>query len=300
VAEKRGKKKIVRVESEPAAAEPKAAATEAKTAASTAPSTNVETPSRAERTWAPTPEAKKQATTFRLAAGGLWLLAILGEVLAIFWVLQQSPVNMVLLIVLIVVIGALAIGGSLLWKRANRLDPASENEPVRFFVQNQLGAIITIIAFLPLIVLILANKDMDPKQKGIAGGVAIAVAAVATYFGMSFDPPSVEQYSEESNIIEELTGQDLVYWTRSGSVFHVCSDVPDVNRESQDGQIYEGSVADAHAAGKSRLVSYWDREAVNYCGYTQEQVDAVKVATGAEGDAADSDDEPADEPAEDE
>jgi hypothetical protein len=146
-------------------------------------------------------------------------------------------------------------------------------------VQNQLGAIITIIAFLPLIILIFLNKDMDAQQKGIAGGVAIAVAAVAAYFGMSFDPPSVEQYSEETNIIQQLTGEDLVYWTRAGRVFHVCADVPDVNRESQDGQIYEGTVADAHAAGKSRLVIYGDREAINYCGYTQEQVDAVKAGT---------------------
>ena len=41
---------------------------------------------------------------------------------------------------------------------------------------------------------------------------------------------------------------------------------------------YSGGAGDdvlteAHAAGKDRLVSYWPREAVNYCGYTQEQVD---------------------------
>lgn len=237
-------------------------------------------------TWTPTPEAKQQATKFRLIAAGLWLLAIAGEAFAIFWVLRQDPVNMVLLIAMIVVIGALAIGGSLLWKRANRLDPASKSEPTRFFVQNQLGAIITVIAFLPLIVLIFANKDMDGKQKGIAGGIAVAVAAVAVYFGIDFDSPSVEQYTEESNIIEQLTGEDLVYWTKSGTVFHVCEEVPDVNRESQDGRIYEGTVADAHAAGKSRLVSYWQREAVNYCGYTQEQVDAVEAGTSGSGDDA--------------
>lgn len=260
MAAQRKKKAVVRVESVAAAT------TEAETEATT---------------WKPTPEAKKQATKLRLIAGALWLVAIAAEAFAIFWVLQQSPVNMVLLIILIVVIGALAIGGSLLWKKANRLDPASRKEPLRFFVQNQLGAIITMIAFLPLIILILLNKDMDAKQKGIAGGIAVAVAAVAAYFGMSFDPPSVEQYTEETNIVQELTGENLVYWTKSGSVFHVCAEVPDVNRESQDGQIYEGTVADAHADGKDRLVSYWAREAVNYCGYTQEQVDAVTASTSS-------------------
>ncbi|PZF79788.1 hypothetical protein [Jiangella anatolica] len=255
-----------------------------------------------EPTWTPTPEAKGKATKFRLIAGGLWLLAIAGEAFAIFWVLQQDPVNMVLLIALIVVIGALAIGGSLLWKRANRLDPARRSEPTRFFVQNQLGAIITVIAFLPLIVLIFTNKNMDGKQKGIAGGIAVAVAAVAVYFGIELDSPSVEQYTEETNIVEQLTGENLVYWTRSGSVFHVCEEVPDVNRESQDGRIYEGTVADAHAAGKSRLVSYWQREAINYCGYTQEQVDAVEAGTSGSDDSGDDATEPADDataPAED-
>ncbi|NKF33718.1 hypothetical protein HER21_45665, partial [Pseudomonas sp. BGM005] len=55
------------------------------------------------------------------------------------------------LLVLLVVIAVLAITGSILWKKANRLDPARKSETVRFFVQNQLGAIIAIVAFLPLI-----------------------------------------------------------------------------------------------------------------------------------------------------
>ena len=245
-------------------------------------------------TWTPTPEAKKQATTFRLIAGGLWLLAIAGEAFTIFWVLRQVPVNMVLLIILIVVIGALAIGGSLLWKKANRLDPASKEDKVRFFVQNQLGAIIAVIAFLPLIILIFTNKDMDGKQKALAGIIAIVIGGGALALGVDYNPPSVEQYTAESNTIEQLTGQDLVYWTKSGSVFHVCAEVPDVNKESQDGQIYEGTVADAHAAGKDRLVSYWQREAVNYCGYTQEQVDAVENAAETETDS----EEPAEAPEE--
>lgn len=261
----RKKKEVVRVESAP-----KARTGSSAGGGSDAPD---------EPTWTPTPEAKKQATRFRLIAAGLWALAIGGEAFAIFWVLQQDPVNMVLLIISIVVIGALAIGGSLLWKKANRLDPASKKDTVRFFVQNQLGAIITVIAFLPLIVLIFTNKDMDGKQKGIAGGIAIVVLGIAGFIGADLDAPSTEQYAEETNIVEQLTGENLVYWTRSGSVFHVCAEVPDVNRESQDGRIYEGTVADAHADGKSRLVSYWQREAVNYCGYTEEQVAAVEAGT---------------------
>ncbi|MGH3703422.1 MAG: hypothetical protein ACRDT9_02225, partial [Agromyces sp.] len=64
---------------------------------------------------------------------------------------------------------------------------------------------------------------------------------------------------------------------------------------SKDGQIYEGTVADAHAAGKDRLVSYWEREALNYCGYSQEQVDAVvgAIAPVDDGPAEAPEDAPA-------
>ena len=65
-----------------------------------------------------------------------------------------------------------------MWKAANKHDPASRADSARFFFQNQLGAIITVIAFLPLIVLILMDKDMDPKNKKIAGGIGIVLAAV--------------------------------------------------------------------------------------------------------------------------
>lgn len=217
-------------------------------------------------TWQPTVEANKKATTFRLVAAALWVLAIAGELFGIFWVLAQDDVNMVLLIGLIVVIGALAMGGSYLWKKANRLDPASRKDTVRFFVQNQLGAIITVIAFLPLIVMIFLDGDMDKKDKTIAGGIGIAVMVAATLFGVEWDSPSVEQYTEESNTVKDIVGEDLVYWTKEGEVFHLCAEVSAVNRESKDGKIYEGTVAEAHEAGKSRLTKQVEMER-KQCGF---------------------------------
>ena len=247
--------------------------------------------------WTPAPEAKAKATRLRWISWAAWLIAIGIEAFAIFWVLKQVPVNMVLLIALIVVTGALSVAGSLCWKQANRLDPASERNGVRFFVQNQLGAIVAIIAFLPLIILIFMNKDMSGKQKALAGGIGIAVLIVAGLFGTSFESPSQEQYAEETNIVEQLTGQNEVFWVKGGSVFHVCAAVPDVNKESKDGQIYQGTVAAAHEAGKDRLTKRWQNEALNYCGYTQEQVDAVEAALA--GDTADetpTEDAPAEDP----
>lgn len=222
--------------------------------------------SPSEPTWKPTPEAKGQATRFRLIAAALWALAIAGELFGIFSVLRRDPVNMVLLIGLIIVIGVLAIAGSLLWKKSNRLDPASRSDTVRFFVQNQLGAIVTVIAFLPLIAMIFLNKDMDKKQKSIAGGIGIVVLVIASLFGVDWNAPSVEQYDAESSKVVQITGQDLVFWTKAGNVFHLCKDVSAVNLESKDDKIYSGTVADAHADGKDRLTKQVEQE-TRQCGF---------------------------------
>ena len=254
--------------------------------AQTADSDTVETGANAPG-WKPTAEAKGKATQFRVIAWIGWLVAIALEGFLIYWVLQEWPehddtLNMIVLIAGIVVIGVLASVASVFWKKANRLDPASKKDTVRFFVQNQLGAIMSVIAFLPLIIIVFTNKNMDGKQKGIVGGIGVLVALVAVFvFGADYSPPSQEQYAAESAGITELTGQDEVFWTKSGKVFHVCEAVPDVNKESKDGTIYQGTVAEAHADGKERLTKNWESEALKHCGYTQEQVDAARTAMDA-------------------
>ena len=218
-----------------------------------------------EATWKPTPEAKAQATKLRIFAWVAWAVAIGLEMFAIFWVLRQPEIKTWLLIVLIVVIGLLALGGSFLWKKANRLDPASRANKLKFFVQNQLGAIMTAIAFLPLIILVFLNKDMDGKQKGIVGGIAIAVMVVVGALSSTTNSPSVEQYSDESRIVMELTGKDEVFWTKSGKVFHLCEAASDVQRESKDNTVEVGTVGQAHAAGKERLTKKVETE-IKQCG----------------------------------
>ncbi len=248
--------------------------------------------------WTPSPESKAKATRLRIISWVAWGLAIAVQAFAIFWILKQVPVNMWLLIGAIVVTGALSIAGSLCWKQANRLDPASEQDRVKFFIQNQLGAIMSIISFLPLIILIFLNKNMSGKQKALAGGIGIVVLLIAAAFGVSYQSPSQEQYAAESHIIEQLTGQDEVFWTKSGGVFHVCAAVPDVNKESKDGTIYRGTVAAAHEAGKDRLTSKWESEATKHCGYTQAQVEAVKAGTVEAPVVEAPAEEPTEEPAE--
>lgn len=219
------------------------------------------------------PESKSTALTLRIVAMVLWVLAIGLEIFTIVWaLLPDKPVNTWLIIGLIVGIGVLTLIGSLLWKKANRYDPASEKDKVRFFVQNQLGVIMTVLAFLPLVVLIFLDKNMDGKQKGILGGIAIAVAVVVGVLSYDKDAPSVEQYSVETNVVKELTGKDEVYWVKGGSAFHVCEQVPDLSRSKN---IEHGSVSAAHEAGIPRLTKKWVSEATKNCGYTDAQVDQV-------------------------
>lgn len=228
--------------------------------------------------WTPTPEAKAQSLKLRLIAGVLWALAIAGQLFGIFYVLRQDPIKLWLLIVVFVVVGALAMGGSYIWKKANRLDPAAEADKVRFFVQNQLGAIITVLAFLPLIVLVLASKDLDGKQKAIVGTIGALIMVGATLYGADFDPPSQEQYTAETSEVVEITGQDLVFWTKSGKVFHLCEEASAVNLESKDNTIYSGTVAEAHAAGKDRLTKQVELEK-RQCGFADNPVTEPSAVT---------------------
>jgi len=190
-------------------------------------------------------ESKAKAKQLRLFAFLAWLVAIGLQAYAIFGVLFQAPVNMTLLIILIVVILALALTGSSLWKKANRLDPASEKDKVKFFIQNQLGAIMGVLAFLPLVILIFTNKDLSGKQKGIVGSIAVVALLIAGIAGIDFDPPSIEQYTEETAMVEALNaGYNNVFWSPSGTRYHIYSDCSYIDSE-RTVEIFEGTVAKA-------------------------------------------------------
>lgn len=221
------------------------------------------------RIFTPTPEAKAQATRSRIIALALWAVAIILELVAIFWVMRPSFDELAAsngfpqwrwytLLAFIGVIGILAVVGSVLWKKANHLDPASRNEPVRFFIQNQLGAFIALLAFLPLIVMIFMNKDMNAKQKNIAGAAGIIVALAATVLGIDFKPLSQEQAAVESQVVTQLVGQDLVWWTAGGKVVHLCQGASDIANAST--AISSGPVADAFGAGKEGITLQLGRE----------------------------------------
>ena len=176
-----------------------------------------------EKIFVASPEAKSKATKFRIIAVVAWVTAMAGQVYAIFNLISDE--KLMWLIGAMVVMLALAITGSYFWKKANRLDPASEKEPTRFFIQNQLGAIMGVLAFLPLAVMILMNKEIDGKTKGIAGTIAVVAMAAAGITGADFDPPSVEKYTkeiqEQTAELESLNVTDDVYWSSAGNKYHI-------------------------------------------------------------------------------
>jgi hypothetical protein len=88
-------------------------------------------------------EAKSRARGLRITAAVLWVLAILAEVAAILMLTKYiyvSEDSMVMwLIVALAVDLVLVVIGSQLWKKANRIDPASEANKFKFWLWNNLG-----------------------------------------------------------------------------------------------------------------------------------------------------------------
>lgn len=202
--------------------------------------------------WRAAQGQQSAAKRLRIFAVLAWVVAIGTEVAGIVLLYKHTfdHGNLALLIGLLVGIAVFAIAGNLMWKAANKQDPARASEKFKFFVQNQLGAIITLVAFLPLLVLIFMDKDMDPKNKKIAGGVGIALAVVATLFGVSFKPPSVEQYTQDMN---KCAAQ-----IRASEATTACS--PEVAAQAQeiakDSETVAAATKDAtHPAGQD--VVYW-------------------------------------------
>ena len=202
--------------------------------------------------WRATHGQKSAATRLRIFAAIAWIIAIGTEIAGMVMLRQHKfdHGNLGLLIGLLVVIAVFAIAGSLMWKAANRHDPARESDSARFFFQNQLGAIVTVIAFLPLIALILMDQDMDPKNKKIAGGIGVVLAGIAALIGVSYHPPSVEQYTKDMNkcAAEIRAGQP-----KTDCSPEVAAQAQDIARDTKT--VTDATKTSANPAGQD--VVYW-------------------------------------------
>ncbi len=203
-------------------------------------------------------EASKSDVGFRVGGIVCWVLAIAAEMVAILiafgkinWTFTSTLAQLIGLIVIDLVF---LIVGSQLWKRANHINPASEKNKVAFFVQNNLGSFMSILCFLPLVIVILFSKNekIDKKTKTwavVAAVVALLVGGVASY---DFNPVSQEQKDAAQAAITQE-----VYWTRYGKVYHINPECQALNRSDE---LLTGGVDAAIENGKTRLCKFCAKE----------------------------------------
>lgn len=196
------------------------------------------------------------ATGLRVFAFICWLLAIAAEVLAILYINGTFYIpgdQMTLILIGLGVDLVLVVIGSLLWKRANHIDPPSKANKFKFFMQSQLGVIMAIIAFVPIIVILLRNKDLDKKTKKIVSIVAAAALLLAMVFSVDFDPASKED-------VTGAVGDNTVYWTRWGKSYHLDSDCHTLQRSEV---IYSGTGEEAFEAKREDPCDFCALEAAS-------------------------------------
>ncbi len=168
------------------------------------------------------PQVTGNATGLRIGAVILWILAIGFEVLALLTAIGKiftglsSTMRIVVMIGFIVLDLIALIVGSALWKKSNKIDPASEKNKLKFWLWNNLGVIVAAFAFIPFIILVLINKDTDKKTKAFASVVAVIALLIGGLASYDWNPISAEQLQAAK---DNIKGE--VYATSSGSVYHI-------------------------------------------------------------------------------
>ena len=92
--------------------------------------------------WRATQGQKSAATRLRIFAAIAWVIAISGEIAGVVLLYRHTfdHGNLPLLIGILVGIAVFAIAGSLMWKAANKHDPARESDKAKFFPIGANGA----------------------------------------------------------------------------------------------------------------------------------------------------------------
>ena len=203
---------------------------------------------------------KEGAAPRRIGAVVCWILAIAAEVVAILNVLGKLPLpkfsQTVWLIGLIVIDLIFVIIGGLLWKKANHIDPASEKNKTKFWLWNNLGSIVAVVAFLPLIIFVLTNKDMDKKTKTIVTAVAAIALVIGGLSSYDWNPVSSEQLEAakaeilaNGNYDKNADGEPVVYWVANSKKYHINSSCSAINRSNNTSDIYRGTIEAAYQKG---------------------------------------------------
>ncbi len=193
---------------------------------------------------------KSSAATKRIFCAILWVIALASEIGSILilngtWYVPDDKFTL-FLIGLIVIDLVLVVIGALLWKSANRLDPPSKKNKLTFYLWSQMGLIAAIICFLPLIILLLKNKDMDAKTKKLVSIVAGVALVIAALLSIDFSPTSSEDLAAAQELAMEVN-DGTAYWTQFGKSYHLD---PNCHTLLNSSTIYEGTIEEAFAANR--------------------------------------------------
>ena len=109
-----------------------------------------------------------------------------------------------------------------------------------------MGTILSVLAFLPLIIFVLTNKDLDKKAKTTVSVVAIIALLIAGISSYDFNPISKEQLEKAEQEVLNVNDKGVVYWAPHSKKYHVDPDCPAF---SQSETVYEGTVKQAFENG---------------------------------------------------
>jgi hypothetical protein len=200
---------------------------------------------------------KQKAAGLRVLAVLMWVLAITAGAAAILIIngtIYTGENILIWLIAALAVDLVFVITGSQLWKKANRFDPASNKNKVKFWLWNNMGVIVSIIAFLPIIILILSDKKLDPKIKKIASIAGIIMMLIAGTTSYDWNPVSLEDsLSEAAAQVESIGIETTVYWTRFGKKYHLDTNCSSLSRSAS---LFSGTMGEAISAKRPELCSF--------------------------------------------
>jgi hypothetical protein len=193
---------------------------------------------------------KSRATGLRITAVVLWLVAIALEILVICLLngTLYIPGNLTMWVIIGIVLDLICIAiGSLIWKNANRIDPASEKNKIKFFLWNNMGIIAAVLAFLPLVIILIKNKKLNPKTKKIVTTIAAIALIAAIGLSIDYNPVSSEDLAEAKQEAQ-IQSDGIVYWTRWGHSYHFD---PDCRTLQNSSVIFQGTIEEAFDAHRT-------------------------------------------------
>ena len=216
----------------------------------------------------------------RAGAVALWVVALVFEIVAVMifsgkinWTFMPSLWQVIIALVLDL---ACVIIGAQLWKKANRIKPASEKNKFTFWLWNNMGVIVCAVCFIPFVVLALLNKEADKKTKAITVVVAVIALLIGGVASYDWNPVSEEMQQAAINAIA-----DDVYWSPFGKVYHTHDDCQSLN---QSDQLTYGTVEQAIAENRTRLCSFCAKRD-DITGVVTDDVDVSDYVVEEEADA---------------